>query len=36
MASADFDPDWPLLNRQLETITKVLTTVQDRIERKTR
>ena len=30
------DPDWPLLNRQLETITKVLTTVQDRIEGKTR
>jgi HEPN domain-containing protein len=30
------DPDWPLLKRQLETITKVLTTVEDRIERKTR
>jgi len=28
------DPDWPLLKRQLETITKVLATVQDRIEGK--
>jgi HEPN domain-containing protein len=25
------DPDWPLLNQQLEMITKVLTTVQNRI-----
>jgi HEPN domain-containing protein len=29
------DPDWPLLNRQLETITKVLLVVQRRIDGKT-
>jgi len=29
------DPDWPLLNQQLEAVTKLLTTVQGRTSGKT-